>query len=104
MAYSLARDLTGLSYPTLGRLFRRDHTSLLYGYRVVARRAAAEPAFAEKMLRYRGQACAMASERISNTPAIEIPPPAAKTPSLRWATRNKHPRITANGEWNEARA
>lgn len=104
MAYALARDLTGLSYPALGRLFRRDHTSLLYGYRVIARRSASEPEFAEKMLNYRAQVCAMASERIANTPPIEIPPLPAKSPSLRWATRNKLPRITANGEWNEERA
>ncbi|GEM_PF-6987605 len=36
VAYWLARELTGLSYPALGRAFGRHHTSVLSGYRRVA--------------------------------------------------------------------
>ena len=93
MAYSLARELTGLSYPALGRLFRRDHTSLLYGCRAVDERSASDPEFAEKMAGYRAQVCALATDRIINTHAMQIVSlQQQQGPSLRWAERNKLPR------------
>lgn len=35
MAMYLAREITGLSYPSLGRIFGRNHTTILYAYRTV---------------------------------------------------------------------
>ena len=92
MAYSLARELTGLSYPALGRLFRRDHSSLLYGCRAVDEQIASDPQFAEKMAGYRAQVCAAATDRIINTHAMQITALQQQGPSLRWAERNKLPR------------
>lgn len=92
MAYALARDLTGLSYPALGRLFGRDHTSLLYGCRAVAKRETCEPEFAAKMAAYRAKVCELAAERISSTLPAYIGAISKRGPSLRWATRNKLPR------------
>lgn len=40
LAMYFARELTPLSFPTLGRLFgKRDHTTILYGWRRVRERA-----------------------------------------------------------------
>jgi len=39
-----AARLTGLSFPQLGRAFRRDHTTIMYAVRQVAKRRAANPA------------------------------------------------------------
>lgn len=33
--YYVARHTTGLSYPELGKLFHRDHTTILYGVRTM---------------------------------------------------------------------
>jgi chromosomal replication initiator protein len=43
IAYWLAREYTKLSYPALGRIFCRDHTTVLYGVRQVDRRRQSEP-------------------------------------------------------------
>lgn len=32
-AYAAVRDSTGMSYPAIGRIFRRDHTTILHGIR-----------------------------------------------------------------------
>ena len=38
IAMYLARELTGASYPKLGRHFARDHTSVLYAWRAIGER------------------------------------------------------------------
>lgn len=43
IAYWLAREYTKMSYPALGRVFCRDHTTVLYGVRQVDRRRQSEP-------------------------------------------------------------
>jgi len=40
IAMYLARELTGASYPRLGQHFVRDHTSVLYAWRVTMKRMA----------------------------------------------------------------
>lgn len=40
VAMYLARDLTAASYPLIGRLFRRDHTTVLHAERAVRGRIA----------------------------------------------------------------
>lgn len=32
-AYRAAREMTGRSYPIIGRIFQRDHTTVIYGER-----------------------------------------------------------------------
>lgn len=39
VAMYLARELTGQSYPLIGKWFHRDHSTVLHGVRQVARRA-----------------------------------------------------------------
>jgi hypothetical protein len=46
VAMYLCRELTPLSYPVLGRMFRRDHTTLIHAYQKIERRIAADHAFA----------------------------------------------------------
>ncbi len=43
--YYLYRVLTGLSFPNIGLYFRRNHTSILHGYRTIAARIKSHPAF-----------------------------------------------------------
>jgi chromosomal replication initiator protein len=38
LAMYLARELTGASYPRLGQHFARDHTSVLYAWRMTVKR------------------------------------------------------------------
>jgi chromosomal replication initiator protein len=38
IAMYLARELTGASYPRLGQHFARDHTSVLYAWRMTVKR------------------------------------------------------------------
>ena len=38
LAYLLVRELTRLSFPEMGRLFRRDHTTIIPGVRRAARK------------------------------------------------------------------
>jgi chromosomal replication initiator protein len=42
IAMYLARELTGASYPRLGQHFARDHTSILYAYRMTLKRMASD--------------------------------------------------------------
>lgn len=45
-AMGLARALTGRSYPTIGRILKRDHTTVVMGCRSHQRRMAADPDYA----------------------------------------------------------
>lgn len=46
MAMYLACELTTQSLPQIGRAFRRDHTTVRYAHKMVALRAASDPALA----------------------------------------------------------
>jgi chromosomal replication initiator protein len=48
-AMLLARELTPLSYPVLGKLFGRDHTTIMAGVRSAQRRRAEDPSLALKL-------------------------------------------------------
>lgn len=48
--YALARRLTTMSMPVIGRLMGRDHTTVLYGARRIEDRAAIDPVFAEELM------------------------------------------------------
>lgn len=54
IAMALCREATGASYPSIARLFRRDHTTVLHAERAVAARMT--PALAEAMDRIRERA------------------------------------------------
>lgn len=45
----LAREMSGYSYPAIGRAFRRDHTSVLYGVARTETRLARDADFADWM-------------------------------------------------------
>jgi chromosomal replication initiation ATPase DnaA len=47
----LARAHSGLSYPELGNVFRRDHSSVIHGVRMIERRIQVQPAFAKFLAR-----------------------------------------------------
>ena len=49
IAMYLARELTGASYPRLGQHFERDHTSVLYAWRMTIRRMAKDAALAAEV-------------------------------------------------------
>lgn len=49
VAMYAARELTPLSYPALGRRFNRDHTTIIYGCKKVARMMAEDASFAAKV-------------------------------------------------------
>jgi|SRR5579863_3208730 len=49
IAMFLAREMTGLSLPRIGRHFCRDHTTILYAVRKIARMMAADPDFAAQV-------------------------------------------------------
>ena|SRR5437879_5960954 len=55
LAMYLARELTGWSWPQLGRLFDRNHATVIYGHRVIARRCAASPEFARLIQSFKAQ-------------------------------------------------
>jgi len=64
-AMYLSRELTGQSYPQIGRLFgNRDHTTALFGYRKIAALVQCSPPLAEKLAAYRKQIIADATARI----------------------------------------
>lgn len=46
-AYYLIRELTNgkMSYPAIGLVFERDHSSVIYGYDVIAKMAESSPVF-----------------------------------------------------------
>lgn len=43
VAYWLAKEYTTLSYPSLGRIFMRDHTTIIHGVRAIEQRRQTEP-------------------------------------------------------------
>lgn len=49
VAMYLARELTGQSFPLIGRLFDRDHTTCLSAWRRVGAQIAVDTAFAAKV-------------------------------------------------------
>lgn len=49
IAMYLARRLTGASSAQLGRVFHRDHSTVLYGYDSVAARMEQDPHFAQRV-------------------------------------------------------
>jgi chromosomal replication initiator protein len=51
VAMYLARVHSGLSYPELGNVFRRDHSSVIPGVRMIERRIQVQPAFAKCLAR-----------------------------------------------------
>lgn len=53
--YYLARHLTILSMPAIGRKFHRDHTSILHGIRVTTHRIVTDKALARSIQRIREQ-------------------------------------------------
>jgi len=57
----LARWHTPLSYPDIGRSFRRDHTSVMYGVSRVEQRMADDDAFAARV---RKLAASLCNERV----------------------------------------
>ena len=46
LAFYLCRRLSGKSFPSIGAFYRRNHTSIIHGCQVIARRMTAEPGFA----------------------------------------------------------
>lgn len=48
-AMALAQRCLSYSLPKIGRLLRRDHTTVLHGIRCMARRCAADPDFAARL-------------------------------------------------------
>lgn len=48
-AMGLARDLTRRSYPTIGRILGRDHTTVIAGCRSHTRRLATDPDYAARV-------------------------------------------------------
>ena len=64
-AMFLARELTGQSYPQLGRAFGGfDHTSILFGVRKISARVPHDPKLAARMNECRARVAALVSERI----------------------------------------
>ena len=49
IAMYLARELTAASYPRLGQHFERDHTSVLYAWRMTVKRMAKDAALAAEI-------------------------------------------------------
>jgi hypothetical protein len=49
VAMALGQRCCGYSLPRIGRLLRRDHTTVLHGIRTVARRCAEDPDFAARL-------------------------------------------------------
>lgn len=47
-AYRLVRDFAGKTYPEIGRVFRRDHTTVLHGCQKVSELVRSSHTFAEK--------------------------------------------------------
>lgn len=48
-AFFVARELTGRSWPELGKLFRRDHSSVIVGARKAEKRASEDERFARRL-------------------------------------------------------
>ncbi len=50
-AFLLARRLCAMSYPEIGRRFKRDHTSVMHGADAAEHREATDPIYADKIAR-----------------------------------------------------
>lgn len=68
-AMALARELTGDSYPKIGREFGdRDHTTVLFAYRKIKRLAQTDAALAERLAIARARIAALVAERAAKQP------------------------------------
>lgn len=68
-AMALARELTGDSYPKIGREFGdRDHTTVLFAYRKIKRLAQTDAALAERLATARARIAALVAERVAAQP------------------------------------
>jgi chromosomal replication initiation ATPase DnaA len=47
----LVREHTGLSYPALGRIFRRDHTTVVYAHQIIGAMESESRPFAQDLAR-----------------------------------------------------
>jgi chromosomal replication initiation ATPase DnaA len=63
IAFVLAKDLTRLSLPKIGRAFDRDHTTVLHALRSWSARVTKHPGLAEKLARARAGAERRLKER-----------------------------------------
>lgn len=71
-AIALAYELTGHSYPSLGRSFGgRDHTTCLYADRKIKAQEAADEALAAELNECRARIARLVSERIGKMVAIQ---------------------------------
>lgn len=85
-AMRLARELTGHSYPSLGKYFGdRDHTTILHGDRKIKTLEACSPPTAEKLAGYRRQVAALVTERLAALGGCssQWSPPPSEMPMLR---------------------
>lgn len=55
VAFYLARELTPSSLPAIGRVFHRDHTTILSGVNALGARMEADPLLAERVRRLRDE-------------------------------------------------
>lgn len=51
IAAYLLYELTDLSYPAVGEVFNQDHSTIIHSHKLIAKRVAAEPAFASTIAR-----------------------------------------------------
>jgi Bacterial dnaA protein helix-turn-helix len=58
IAMALAREITGQSLPRIGQHFARDHTTVMYAVRHIARLAAKDAALADRMAACRARLAA----------------------------------------------
>lgn len=66
IAMALARELSGHSYPVIGRCFgERDHTTVLYAFRKVSHAEAVNPVIAERLAHYRQKIRRLVSDRVA---------------------------------------
>ena len=85
VAMALAREMTGASYPKLGQHFGgRDHTTVLFACRKIARAAATNPQLEIKLARYR--------ERIMELVASRPAPPPVEVKASEGDATDWHPK------------
>jgi chromosomal replication initiator protein len=81
IAMALAREVTGLSLPRIGRHFARDHTTILHACRRIATLSAADPDFAATVQSCRELLLRLPpSVRHAGKPATAHLPPSAASP------------------------
>lgn len=74
----LAREMTGQSLPQIGRYLCRDHTTIMYGQRLVSRLVAADPNTAaavescRAIIRHRGSWKMDAVQMLADRPLVEV--------------------------------